>query len=593
MSASRIISSIVVTSGISITIGLILWMTKGPPLPSPESGSSAFSASVLGNYSQAAVAVDGQPCALIAKEVLLDGGSAVDAAIAGQVCNGVYSAQSMGLGGGFLMLVYQAESKTMETLDAREEAPEASYPDMFKGNPEKAKHGPLSVAVPGEIAGYWEAKIKYGNSSISWKRLFQPTVKMCREGITVSWTQAEKLRWYPFEQPKMREVFLDPKTGEPWREGQQYKRPDLADTLEVLAEAGDKGEEYLGFYSGGEGVGRMFLEDLERLGGIMTEDDLGSYRARWLPPVSVNLSSLGLSFHSVPPPGSGPVLAHILNILDNYNIQTGDWGPLLAHRVLEAFKWAFGLRSWLGDQMGDPSVKSNVSRVVQELTSDIMAVERYRKIKDRKTFTDPKHYGAEVINSDDHGTAHLSLLAPNGDAVTVTSTINLYFGSLLMSERTGIIYNDEMDDFSAPNITNYFGLPPFSANMILGGKRPLSSMCPAILLDSEGRVRMVIGAAGGTKIITAVAQAIIRSAWLGQDLKTAIDSRRLHHQLIPMKVLYEEGVDEELLRGLEERGHTVEQQDRFGSVVCAVEKAPDGRIYANADFRKAGAQDGF
>ena len=261
---------------------------------------------------------------------MLEGGTAVDAAIAGMFCNGVYNSQSMGIGGGFMMTIYDALTQTVHTLDARETAPAGASQDMFRGDHEAAQHGARSVAVPGEIAGYWAAKERFGNTSITWSRLVAPTVRMCREGITVSWTHDTTLHWYNFTNEKMKSVFHNPATGEPWVEGDVYTRPDYADTLEQLAMAGDRGEKDLGFYSGP--VGKKFVEDLQELGGIITEEDLLSYRAEWTEPASVHLASLGVTHYSIGPPGSGAILAYILNILDNYNIQPEDDGPLLHHR---------------------------------------------------------------------------------------------------------------------------------------------------------------------------------------------------------------------------------------------------------------------
>lgn len=553
--------------------------------------SKAYQASVLGNYSRAAVAIDGEPCARIAKDVLLEGGTAVDAAIAGMFCNGVYNSQSMGLGGGFMMTIYSAKDGKVESLDARETAPGAASSDMFQGDGETSQHGPLSVAVPGEAAGYWEAKQRYGNKSVTWRRLVEPTVKMCREGIPVSWTHDTTLHWYNFTNSKMRSVFHDPKTGKPWIEGDIYTRHDFADTLEKLADAGDRGEENLGFYTGP--IGEDFLSDLQKLGGIMTKADMQGYRVHWVEPAKVHLSSLDMTFYSIPPPVSGAIMAYILNIIDNYNFGPEDDGPLLYHRVTEAFKWGFALRTELGDPLGDKEIRKNVNNLVKNLTSDEWATEKYKKISDKFTVNNASYYGAVYYTPVDHGTAHVSVIAPNGDAVSATSTINLYFGSLLMSEKTGIIYNDEMDDFSVPNITNYFGVPPSPSNFIKGGKRPLSSMCPSIVVGDDGQVKLAIGAAGGTKIITATALAIVRKLWLKQNLKEAIDTRRIHHQLAPMQVSYEPDTDKNVLDGLEGRGHLIKKIDKFGSVVVGVERGDDGRIYANADFRKAGGVDGY
>jgi len=324
-------------------------------------------------------------------------------------------------------------------------------------------------------------------------------------------------------------------------------------------------------------------------------DDMRDYKVHWSSPVSVHLNSINATLFSNPPPASGALMAYILNILDNFDIKENDVDdlPLLYHRMTEAFKWAFARRTLLGDPQGDESIADIVNNLVKNITSEWQAEMTSRNIKDNRTEQDPLKYGAEYYSSDDHGTAHVSILAPNGDAVSATSTINLYYGSLLMSEKTGILYNDEMDDFSAPNIINYFGVPPSPNNFIKGGKRPLSSMCPSLLVGDDGNVRLVIGAAGGTKITTSLVIALINNQWLKKNIKDSIDTRRIHHQLMPMKVSFENLADESILEGLRLRGHQLVEQDGFGSVVVGVERREDGRIYANTDFRKAGAVDGF
>jgi len=568
------------------TVGTLAFYYK----PDNNFHSKEYEPSVLGNFSKAAVSVDGEPCAKIGTDVLREGGTAVDATIAALFCNGVYNSQSMGLGGGFLMTIYIKDSNTGYTLDAREKAPLAATEDMFEGDSSASQRGPLSVAVPGEVHGYWQAKTRFGNPAISWSRLVKPTVDMCRTtGIHVSWTHAKTLRDNELTDPKMREVFINPETDRPWVEGDVYYRPVFADTLEKLAEAGDRGEESLGFYKGE--VGKDLVHDLKEMGGIITEEDFLQYTADWVDPVQVTLKNKGMTLYSVPPPGSGAIMAYILNILDLYNIQPADNIPLLYHRITEAFKWAYALRTELGDP-SDPEITDFVNQLVANMSSESWASDRWNKIDDDVTSNNASHYGAVFYTPNDHGTAHVSVLAENGDAVSTTSTINLYFGSLLMSGRTGIIYNDEMDDFSAPNITNYFGVPPSPHNFIKGGKRPLSSMSPGILVDEAGNVRLVVGAAGGTKITTATAMTIIRNLWLNQDIKQSIDARRIHHQLAPMQVSYEPEFPQNILTDLESKGHVVELVDAFGSVVNGI-AVENGRVYANADFRKAGGVDGY
>jgi len=261
------------------------------------------------------------------------------------------------------------------------------------------------------------------------------------------------------------------------------------------------------------------------------------------------------------------------------------------HRLIESFKYGYAYRSQIGDP-GDKNITRVVSEIVEKLTSEDTAYETFLKINDTQTSNDPKYYGGNFQAPAIHGTSHTSVLAPNGDAVAVTSTINGYFGAQVMSPSTGIIYNNEMDDFSSPNVTNIFGLPPSERNFIRPGKRPQSSMCPMVLLDSNGDVRLVAGAAVGTKITTAVSFTTLHNLWLKDDIKTSIDSYRLHHQLEPMRVDYEKGFQQAVIDGLSNRGHVVNELDVAGSVVSAISRE-NGRVYANSDVRKAGGVDGF
>ena len=218
----------------------------------------------------------------------------------------------------------------------------------------------------------------------------------------------------------------------------------------------------------------------------------------------------------------------------------------------------------------------------------------FDKINDSRTYNDPSFYGGDFLVPTDHGTSHTCVLAPNGDAVSVTSTVNLHFGAGVLSPSTGIIYNDEMDDFSSPNITNNFGLPPSPTNFIKPGKRPLSSMSPAVVVDrAHGDVQLITGAAGGTKITTATALTTLRALSLQQRIDTAITTGRIHHQLMPMKVTVESTVPDDVIQGLHDRGHVVEGFIDGSSIVTGIQRGQDGKIYASSDPQKDGGVDGF
>ena len=261
-------------------------------------------------------------------------------------------------------------------------------------------------------------------------------------------------------------------------------------------------------------------------------------------------------------------------------------------RLVESFKWAYGGRSNLGDP-NDEDITDYVNEVVTNLTSAAWAYEKYNMINDSYTVNDPQFYGANFYEPNDHGTSHISVVAPNGDAVAATSTINLPFGSEIMSPRTGIIYNDEMDDFSFPDIINGFGLPPSPNNFAKPGKRPLSSMSPAIFVDSAGEVKLAIGAAGGTSITSAIALTSIYNLHLGWDIEKCLDAPRLHHQLMPMYVEYQHEFNANIIEELKKRGHDTKDYGDGESVAGAIARLDDGRLMATADYRKAGGVDGF
>eukprot|EP00092_Neocalanus_flemingeri_P032572 GFUD01035427.1.p1 GENE.GFUD01035427.1~~GFUD01035427.1.p1 ORF type:complete len:627 (+),score=232.88 GFUD01035427.1:244-2124(+) len=554
------------------------------PLKAPKP-----SRSIEGHFSHSAVAVDSVPCAAIGRDVLARKGTAVDAAVAVLFCSGVVTSQSMGIGGGFLMTIYLANG-TAVSLVAREKAPAAASRNMFAGSMESSTVGPNSAGVPGEVLGYWEAKQRFGNPDIAWADLVQPSVDLCLTGITVSEHAArmlEKSKEAIKKDPGLRSVFVNKETGEVFKLGDVYNHTKLGDTLKRIAE--NNGTE---FYSGSTALN--LVADIARAGGMMTMEDLANYEVSWEDPVEAEIPHTGYRLYSSPPPGSGAIMASILGISGGYSPSPPDKNrPLAWHRFVEACKFAYAKRSLMGDwrqeQLGE-----EVRELVGNLTSPDWWGEIREKISDQKTRDDPKQYGAEFYSVEDGGTSHTSILSPAGDAVSVTSTINLLYGSKFMSPSTGIILNNQMDDFSYPNILNSFGIPPSENNMVGPGKRPVSSMSPTVVVDKEGRVVAVVGASGGTKITTSVAQVLYRMLYLGQTVKEAVDARRLHHQLVPMEIKYEDGVTRWMVDGLASFGHKMSKKAVGGATVQAIlVDSKTGDITANADFRKGGTVEGI
>ncbi|KAH8276349.1 glutathione hydrolase 1 proenzyme isoform X1 [Drosophila bipectinata] len=492
-----------------------------------------------------AVASNGVGCAEIGGTMLDIGGSAADAAIATMLCEGVMLPHSLGVGGGFVATIYSKETGFVETLIARETAPAAATRDMFV---DRDITGALSCAVPSEIYGYWKLHEKYGR--LPWKRLFQPTIELCRNGIMVSKYLAgvlereeERIR----DEPSMAEIFINPKTDNVYKIGEVMYRPMLAETLEMVA---NEGAEVI--YRGGR-VGRKLVEDIQAMGGIVTEEDLQNYDVRWELPLHSRFNGDYELFTS-PLPTSGAVLTFMLNVMEPLFTTNTDkyW-----QRLIETFKHAYGHRTNLGDIHYEPDVQE----VYENLLDPKFAGDIRKLILDDRTFENMSYYGANFHNVEDHGTAHISVLAPNGDAISVTSTINSHLGAKVRSRQTGIILNDEMDDFSTPGKVNVYGIPASPANFIKPGKRPMSSTCPSIILDTHGNVKLIVGAAGGSKITTSVAQTILRYFVLNEPIEKAVNTGRLHHQLAPMVVDVERDVPKHTVAYLRKIGHEIRYLD--------------------------------
>lgn len=554
----------------------------------------AGSSPLLGKYKQAAVASDVTQCSQIGRDILKSGGNAVDAAIAALLCMGLTDPQSMGIGGGFFMTVYNKTTGESYAIDAREVAPIAATTGMFYNGTSSSK-GVLAIAVPGELKGYQLAHERFG--TLPWATLFQPAIDMAKNGFKVPGSLDEALNSFYNSQginsiaelkeryPVFSDMYVSKDSGGLYKEGEVLKLPAIAATLETLATEGA-----VAFYNGS--LTKSILADItdHDSGAIITKEDLLQYKPSISASMKVTLRN-DLSLYTPQAPSGGAILMFILNILGGFNmtaemLKTTDGTVLAYHRITEAFKFAYAKRT----SLGDPKF-IDIEKLLQNLTSRDYADYIRTQIWDNQTHP-YEFYGATYYDQNKTSTAHLSVVDQFGNAVSVTSTVNFRFGSNVFGSRTGIIFNNEMDDFATSNKPNDWGIYPSPANQIKPGKRPLSSMCPAIFVDKDGDARLVVGAAGGSRITTATAFVAARVLWFDNNIQEAIDALRIHHQLLPPEISYETGIKQEVIDGLKAKGHNVTAVSLGKSIVQGIHRV-GSVLYANSDLRKGGTPAGF
>ena len=523
------------------------------------------------------VAQEGR-AALIGAEVLKRGGNAVDAAVAVGFAMAVTYPRAGNIGGGGFMLIHLAKGKRDIAIDYRETAPAATTKDTFlnaqgEADPAKSRELGLAIGVPGTVAGLTMALEKYGSGKFKLSQLIAPAIDLARGGYKVGdefedtgrSSIARMARW-----PSTAKLLLKP-DGSLIARGTLLIQADLANTLEAISKQGPRA-----FYEGA--IADKISAAVRDAGGLMTSDDLKNYRAVERP--VLRGSYRGLSIVSMPPPSSGGVvLVEMLNVLEGFRLKAGD--PESTHLLVEAMRYAYADRAHL---LGDPDfVKAPIAGLMSKRYA---ATLRARIDRQRVTPSD-KIKDANPAGFEGNNTTHYSVVDRFGNAVANTYTLNLSYGVGLVAEGTGVLLNNELDDFAAaPGAPNAFGLVGFEANEPGPNKRPLSSMTPTIVLKN-GKPFIVTGSPGGSRIITAVLQVLLNVIDHRMTIADAVQAPRLHHQWRPDETMVEAGVPAELAKALAARGHNVKVWPPFTSA-NSIMVTPQGLIGA-ADTRTRGA----
>lgn len=498
-------------------------------------------------------------------QIMQAGGNAVDAAVAVGFALAVVHPQAGNLGGGGFMLIRMADGKA-HFIDYREKAPAAATANMYldaQGNviPDASVVGYKSISVPGSVAGMVYAERTYGKLTL--QQVIDPAIKLARDGFPLAWQDARDMAGEEdlARFAESRRIFQ--RDGNYYKPQEIFRQPDLAHTLERIAANPDD------FYHGD--MARQLAAFIQKGGGLVTADDLAHYEVKEREPI--HGSYRGYDIFSAPPPSSGgTALVEILNILEGYDLaKLGDRSAQSIHFTAEAFRRAYFDRA---EFMGDPDFsKIPVAQLIDKNyaaawrdTIDPRHASSSKDLKRPAIFSQLEQDAAlRPLGREPQHTTHYSIVDAAGNAVAVTTTLNDGFGSRVTAEGLGFLLNDEMDDFAAKQgVPNLYGLIQGPANAIGPGKRPLSAMTPTIVVK-DGKLFMVLGSPGGSRIITTVANILMGVIDYGMNIQEAVDAPRFHHQWLPDKISVERWFSPDTMKALEAMGHQVEEGVMSGS----------------------------
>jgi gamma-glutamyltranspeptidase/glutathione hydrolase len=532
-------------------------------------------------------------------EMLRSGGNAVDAAVATGFALAVVHPQAGNLGGGGFLLLRNANGKT-HFIDFRETAPAAATENMYldaQGNviQDVSIVGYKSVGVPGTVAGLIYAEKQYGKLSI--EKVIAPAIKLARDGFPLAYEDAQDLRKdeHLAEFPESKRIFL--REGNYYQPGEVFKQPELARTLERLAKDPDT------FYHGA--MARELAAAIDKGGGLITAEDLAAYEVKEREPVRGTYR--GYDIISAPPPSSGGVaLIEILNILEGFDLaKFGNRSADAIHLEAEAFRRAFYDRA---DFLGDPDfAKVPVAQLIDKKYAaawrdsiDLNRASASTGLKRPSIFNELERVArsrATVIREPEN-TTHYSVVDAEGNAVSVTTTLNDSFGSRVTATGLGFLLNDEMDDFAAKQgVPNSYGLIQGPANAIGPGKRPLSAMTPTFVLRkdalNDNKLFLVLGSPGGPTIITTVVNILVGVVDFSLDIEEAVDAPRFHNQWLPDEILVEDRLSPDTMNLLRAKGHKLKVEDFWGDGECIMIDPKTGERLGASDGRNNGKAVGY
>ncbi|GEM50954.1 gamma-glutamyltransferase [Empedobacter brevis NBRC 14943 = ATCC 43319] len=507
-------------------------------------------------------------------EVLKKGGNAIDASIAVQFALAVVYPNAGNIGGGGFLVYRDAKGNT-DALDYREKAPLKATEDMYWGKDGNAitdlsLYGQLSAGVPGTVDGMVKAHEKYGK--LSWKELVQPAVNLAQKGFKITEKQAHELtnKHDNFIKYNAKTNALTSKST--WKEGDVLVQKDLANTLKLIQQKGRAG-----FYEGK--TADLIVNEMKRGNGIISHEDLKQYQSVWRTPISGGYK--GLKVISMPPPSSGGIaLISLFQSIEGYPIQK--WGfqaDSTIQVMVEAERRVYADRA---EHLGDPDF-INVPQ--KQLLDKSYNVNRMKDFSFDKATLSSAIKPGEIIGKESMETTHYVIVDKEGNAASVTTTLNNSYGSLVVVEGAGFLLNDEMDDFSVkPGTPNLYGLVGGKANAIAPSKRMLSSMTPSIL-EKDGKLFMVVGTPGGSTIITSVFQSVLNVVDFGMSMQEAVAAPRFHHQWLPDQIDYEpNAISENVRESLQQKGYLLKERKPYGRVEGILVNA-DGTYQAGADPR--------